>query len=54
VSQRPEHNLEAGLAAEQISDDTDRGWGEDRDAVTAEEAEAADVERLRQEKPPHW
>ena len=36
---------------EQTSDDTDRGWGEDRDRGADEEA---DLERLRRDKPPHW
>jgi len=33
---------------EQTSDDTDLGWGEQPDD------EAAEDERLRREKPPHW
>ena len=33
---------------EQTADDTDLGWGEQPDD------EAAEDERLRREKPPHW
>jgi len=40
------------LLPEQTADDTDRGWGDDERAPR--EAEDADLERLRREKPPHW
>ncbi len=39
------------LLPEQTSDDTDLGWGE---APPDDDAEAADDERLRRDKPPHW
>jgi len=37
---------------EQASDDTDRGWGDER--RDEDRGEDADLERLRREKPPHW
>lgn len=36
---------------EQTSDDTDRGWGDERTSRTGEDP---DIERLLREKPPHW
>lgn len=50
VSERPSGDDE--LLPEQTADDTDRGWGDDDRAPR--EAEDAELERLRREKPPHW
>jgi hypothetical protein len=48
VSERAGYDDE--LLPEQTSDDTDVGWGE----PPPDDAESADDERLRREKPPHW
>jgi hypothetical protein len=49
VSEQQGHQPSARdeVLPEQTSDDTDLGWGEQQD-------EAAEDERLRREKPPHW
>lgn len=50
VSESPDYDDE--VLPDQTSDDTDRGWGEDRPDPAAEQD--ADLERLRRDKPPHW
>ncbi len=50
VSERPGHDHE--VLPEQTADDTDSGWGEARNDDPTELA--ADLERLRRDKPPHW
>lgn len=50
MSEQPGYDDE--VLPSQTADDTDRGWGEDADSHA--DREAADLERLRREKPPHW
>lgn len=50
MSEQPGYDDE--VLPEQTSDDTDRGWGEDRPDQGSEED--AEVQRLLREKPPHW
>ncbi|MBA2768654.1 MAG: hypothetical protein H0U35_05920 [Sporichthyaceae bacterium] len=50
MSERPGHDHE--VLPEQTADDTDSGWGEARNDDPTELA--ADLERLRRDKPPHW
>ncbi|MGH8893685.1 MAG: hypothetical protein ACRDWY_10355 [Actinomycetes bacterium] len=47
MCERQGHDPE--VLPEQTSDDSDRGWGDDR-----EDDEPTDDERLERERPPHW